>query len=135
MYRFIIRETKLNIFIIISQIQYSIDQPSADIVITARGQVYDIHVATSGQDFSGIIKTPLDGFERINVEVKKSNAAGQLSLDALVSANDVTKFSLKSSVNLETFAIDLKLKTPFVQLSSLEFNAGIIQVEIQKAES
>ena len=114
------------------QIQYSIDKPNVDIVITARGQVYDIHLETSGSELIGIIKTPVNGFERINVAVKKSNVGNEQSLDALVTANDVTKFSLKSSVNLESYAIDLKLKTPFEQLSSLEFNAGVIQVMIEK---
>ena len=114
------------------QVQYSIDKPNVDIVITARGQVYDIHLETSGSELSGIIKTPVNGFERINVAVKKSNVGNKHSLDALVTANDVTEFSLKSSVNLESYAIDLKLKTPFAQLSSLEFNAGVIQVMIEK---
>ena len=114
------------------QVQYSVDKPNVDIVITARGQVYDIHLETSGSELIGIIKTPVNGFERINVAVKKSNVGNEQSLDALVTANDVTKFSLKSSVNLESYAIDLKLKTPFEQLSSLEFNAGVIQVMIEK---
>ena len=96
--------------------------------MTARGNVYDVHFDVSERDVKGTIKTPFAGFETINILAKTSIEASQASFDASLTTNDVTKFHLKSSINFETFAVDLKLETPFECLASLELNAGIIQV-------
>ena len=97
-------------------------------MVSARGQVYDLHWLKDGNDVTADIITPISGFEKIHLNGKVYVSGSQQFVDASVTSNDVLNWRLKSSVNTRMFAVDLKLKTPFECLSSFELDAGIIQV-------
>ena len=99
-----------------------------DAVINARGKVYDIHWVKDGNDVTATIITPISGYETIRINSKLVQTGSQHSLDASVTSNEVLNWHVKTSVDIQTYAVNLKLKTPYPILSAFELDAGVIQV-------
>lgn len=97
-------------------------------MIIARGKMYDIHWLKDGNDVTADILTPISGYEKIHLNGKIIASGSNQIVDASMTSNDVLNWRFKSLVNTQTFAIDVKLKTPYDFLSSFELDAGIIQV-------